>query len=56
MVGNDVEEDLAAGKLGIKTFLIKNHMINRKNVEPNPDYIGTYEDFHNFVDELPNII
>jgi FMN phosphatase YigB (HAD superfamily) len=55
MVGNDVEEDLGAGKLGIKTFLIKNHIINKKNVEPNTDYTGTYEDFYKFANELPYI-
>lgn len=51
MIGNDVEEDMAASKLGIKTFLIENHIINRKGVFPTPDYKGKYEDFYKFIKE-----
>ena len=29
MVGNDVEEDMVAGELGMKTFLLTDHLINR---------------------------
>ncbi|QCX32392.1 HAD family hydrolase [Caloramator sp. E03] len=53
MVGNDVSEDLIAGKLGIKTYLITDYMINKNNIEPKADYVGTYEDFYNFVQKLP---
>lgn len=52
MVGNDVQEDLVAGKMGIKTFLIKNHLIHRTREEINPDYIGSYEDFYKFVEGI----
>ncbi len=30
MVGNDVQEDMIAGKLGIKTFLVEDYKINRE--------------------------
>lgn len=53
MVGNDVQEDLIAGKIGIKTFLIKEYMIHRTEEEIVSDYIGSYEDFHKFVEKLP---
>ena len=52
MVGNDVQEDIIASKLGIKTFLITNNIINRDNEEICSTYIGTYEDFYAFVCNL----
>jgi len=55
MVGNDVQEDLIAGKAGIKTFLIKDHMIHRTGEEITSDYIGSYEDFYRFVKEIPTL-
>lgn len=48
MVGNDVQEDLIALKLGLKTFLIRNHMIHRTQDEIDCTYEGDYEDFYNF--------
>ena len=53
MVGNDVQEDLIASDLGIKTYLIENHIINRDTSEIKFDYKGNYEDFYNFVKNLP---
>lgn len=55
MVGNDVQEDLVAGDLGIETYLITNYMINRNNEEINSTYQGTYEDFYKFVKELEEV-
>lgn len=55
MVGNDVQEDLVAHKLGIKTFLIKNYMIHRTQEAIDCTYQGYYEDFYNFVKELPTV-
>lgn len=56
MVGNDVLEDMISGNLGIKTYLITNHMLNRKNIEIKADHIGTYEDFLIFAKEVPSRI
>ncbi|MCX7904106.1 MAG: HAD family hydrolase [Caloramator sp.] len=56
MVGNDVEEDLIASKIGVKTFLIKDNILNKKNIEYFADYEGYYEDFYNFVLNLPYAI
>lgn len=55
MIGNDVQEDLIALKLGIKTFLIKNHMIHRSKDSIDSTYQGYYEDFYNFVKGLPAV-
>lgn len=49
MVGNDVEEDLVASKLGIKTFLVTDYIINRKGIEPKPDYAGSLKDLLHFI-------
>lgn len=55
MVGNDVQEDLVAGKLGIKTFLIKDYILHRTDDKIPADYIGSYVDFYKFAEELPSI-
>ena len=55
MVGNDVQEDLIALKLGIKTFLVKNHMIHRTEETIDSTYEGNYEDFYDFVNNLDTI-
>ncbi|NMA84289.1 MAG: HAD family hydrolase [Epulopiscium sp.] len=53
MVGNDVQDDLVAGDIDIKTFLITDHMIHRSEEDIPADYQGSYEDFHAFVENLP---
>lgn len=53
MVGNDVQEDLVAAKLGMKTYLITNHLLNINNLPIVCDHQGTYDDFFRFVCELP---
>lgn len=55
MVGNDVQEDLVAGKLGIKTFLIKDNILHRTDDEILCDYMGSYADFLSFINTLPDI-
>ncbi|MFY9295411.1 MAG: HAD family hydrolase [Caldicoprobacterales bacterium] len=55
MVGNDVQEDLVAGNLGIETYLITNYVINRNNEEIESTYQGTYEDFYEFVKGLDEV-
>jgi FMN phosphatase YigB (HAD superfamily) len=55
MVGNDVQEDIIAGKLGLKTFLIKDCLLHRTEDETAADYEGDYESFYEFVKELPSL-
>lgn len=53
MVGNDVQEDLVALKLGIKTFLITDYLIHRNEDHIETTYRGNYDDFYKFIEELP---
>ncbi len=52
MVGNDVQEDLSAGELGIETYLITEYMIKRENAEIICTNKGNYLEFHDFVQKL----
>lgn len=57
MVGNDIFEDGVARHLGIKTYLITDCLVASKEEEPvEPNYLGTYSDFLEFVKRLENII
>lgn len=49
MVGNDVEEDMVASRLGMKTFLLNAYVINRSGLPPQVDYQGGYEELLHFV-------
>ncbi len=51
MVGNDVEEDLVAGGLGMKTFLVKDAVRNRDNRAYSADYEGTLADLLRMIQE-----
>ena len=46
MVGNDMEEDLPASLLGMKTFIVEDFVIDRETGKFNPDYRGSLEDLH----------
>ncbi len=52
MVGNDTGEDLVAGKIGMKTFLIEDCLIDKGNNTYRPDWRGSLRDFFKFVDNL----
>ena len=56
MVGNDVQEDLAASDLGMQTYLIRDFIIHRGKDEPVCTYSGDYEDFHLFVKKLKPLV
>lgn len=53
MVGNDVSEDLSAGRLGMKTFLVKDQLINRNNAPITADWQGYLADLAEFIEQLP---
>lgn len=55
MVGNDAQEDMIAGVLGIQTYLIKNHLIARPDQPIIADHQGDYADFLLFVQQLPDL-
>lgn len=54
MVGNDVEEDLVASSLGMKTFLVINEYTIQRHATRKfePDYQGTLQDFVALIKEL----
>lgn len=53
MIGNDVEEDLVAGSLGIATFLVEDWLLNTKNLPVKADYRGSFKDLAAFLDRMP---
>lgn len=55
MIGNDVQEDLVAGTLGMKTFLVTDCLIDRGNPGYQPDYQGSLLDLQQFIENLPLI-
>jgi FMN phosphatase YigB (HAD superfamily) len=48
MVGNDVDEDLAAGELGIKTYLVEDCLMGSGALGFKPDYRGKFNDLVGF--------
>jgi len=55
MVGNDVQEDWLRVVWGIKTYLITDYLIHRTDEPIKCTYKGSYEDFYNFVLDLPEV-
>jgi len=53
MVGNDVQEDLVAGTLGMGTYLVTDCLIDRGQPVYRPDYQGSMGDLHQFICNLP---
>lgn len=51
MVGNDVGEDLPAGTLGMKTFLVENMLID-KGDDYRPDWRGDLNDLYRFIAQI----
>ena len=47
MVGNDIGEDLPAGTIGMKTFLVENMLIDN-GASYKPDWRGDLNDFYRF--------
>ena len=52
MVGNDVRDDMVAKKVGIKTFLIEDFKVERKDVDIEPDWKGTRDDIIDYLDNF----
>lgn len=52
MIGNDLRDDMIAKKINIKTFLVEDFMVKRKNVDVKPDWQGTRKEI---IDYIKNI-
>lgn len=51
MVGNDIGEDLPAGKIGMKTFLVEDRLID-KGIDLKPTWRGNLEALFKFFEKL----
>lgn len=56
LVGNDIQEDIIASQIGMKTYLVTNYLINREKEDYECTYSGTFEDFLSFVRGLPPVM
>ena len=52
MVGNDVGEDMIAGKLGMQVFLLTDCMINKANADISVYPHGSFDDLKNFLNTI----
>ncbi len=52
MIGNDVDDDLPAAQVGIKTFLVEDFLINRYDRIFKVDYRGKLRDLPAFLEDL----
>ena len=52
MVGNDVEEDMVAGQLGMEVFLLTDCLINKKEKPTNGYPQGSFEELLAYVEKL----
>lgn len=46
MIGNDIQEDMVASKLGMKTYLVTDYIIDRGSPNYQIDQKGTLEELH----------
>lgn len=49
MVGNDAQEDLVVKELGIETYLITDHLLDRSNGNYQADHQGSMSDFLEYI-------
>ena len=49
MVGNDVDEDMCAAKLGLDTYLVTDCLINRRSKSLDRYRHGSFEDFYHWL-------
>ena len=54
MVGNDVGEDMVAGRLGMKTFLLTDCLINRTGEDIKAYPHGSFEELESYIQNLEN--
>ena len=55
MIGNDKQEDMSSSKLGIKTFLVEGHVIDRGEPNYPIDDQGTLEDLYEKIQKREGI-
>ena len=52
MVGNDVDEDMVVAELGVKVFLLTDHLLNRHDKDISKYPRGSFKDLEEYFDSL----
>lgn len=52
MVGNDVDDDMVAKKLGMKVFLLTDRLVNRKNADIGEYPRGSFDQLAKFLEKI----
>ena len=52
MVGNDVSEDMVAGKIGMKVFLLTDNLINKNNEDINKYPHGGFDELKKYIEKM----
>ena len=52
MVGNDMRDDMVAKKMGLKTFLLNDFIVDRGVLSIQPDWQGTRQEIINYIKKL----
>ncbi|MBO5305411.1 MAG: HAD family hydrolase [Clostridia bacterium] len=52
MVGNDVDEDMVAEKLGMKVFLLTDCLLNKQNADISKYPQGSFDELMSFIEKL----
>ena len=55
MVGNDVTEDMCTKSLGMETYLVKDCLLNRDNLNYSEFNQGMFKDFADYAKQLPKL-
>lgn len=55
MIGNDIGDDMCAGKLGMATYLITDCQINAEGVETSSYLEGSFSDLTAYLNNMPSI-
>jgi len=50
MAGNDAAEDLAAARVGMRTYLVTDHLIDPGRMELSPDWLGSLENLADWLE------
>ena len=56
MVGNDLEEDMCAGEMGMDTFLVTDYTVNKNGMDISAFRQGSFGDFYKLVLSLPPVV
>ena len=55
MIGNNIEEDMIAGEIGVSTYLVRDYLENPKNLDPNGFTGGRFTDLTAMLAALPKL-